>query len=197
MWNRCSIKQTVEHRHSGIYIHEHLTQAECLNVAHFLFYGKLYYYKCLADWYAVKDTDEKNITIASNSCLRATFGYKIKDISTKDLHIKADVLTPNQKSFFDKAVMFWRIVNNCEPHEHFMDLLFHGSHNTQKQNLYMHQSNQGMIGKFASRNRLYDIIPLLCDNWLRQKCVWHEESLKGTNPGKNPAKWLNCDWLLG
>ncbi len=31
------------------------------------------------------------------------------------LYKEADIVTPNQKSVYDKAVIFWRIVNNCEP----------------------------------------------------------------------------------
>ena len=61
----------------------------------------------------------KRVTTASCACLRAVFGYKIKDISTEDLHKEANILTPNQKSVYDKAVMFWRITNNCEPQELF------------------------------------------------------------------------------
>ena len=70
----------------------------------------------------------KRTTSSSNYSPRLVFGYKIKDISTVDLHKEADILTPYQKSFYDKAVMFWRIINNCEPLELYMDLLIQGSH---------------------------------------------------------------------
>jgi hypothetical protein len=70
------------------------------------------------------------------------FGYRIKDISTEDLHKEADILTPNQKSVCDKAVMFWRIINNCKPQELFMDLLLQGSHNKRQRTFCIQQSNQ-------------------------------------------------------
>ncbi len=47
----------------------------------------------------------KRITSSSNACLRAVFGYQIKDISTSDLHKEANILTPFQKAYYDKAVM--------------------------------------------------------------------------------------------
>jgi hypothetical protein len=108
----------------------------------------------------------KRITSSSNACLRAVFGYRIKDISTSDLHKEADILTPNQKSYYDKAVMFWRIINNCEPQELFMDLLLQGSHNKRQKTFHLQQSNMERVGKFSFANRLNDIIPLLSDSWL-------------------------------
>jgi len=66
----------------------------------------------------------KRITSSSNACLRAVFGYQIKDISTSDLHEEADILTPFQKVYYDK-----RIINNCKPQELFMDSLLQGAHN--------------------------------------------------------------------
>jgi hypothetical protein len=42
----------------------------------------------------------KRITIASNSCLRAVFGIKMKDS-----HMKANIPTPIIKSYYDKAVL--------------------------------------------------------------------------------------------
>jgi len=82
----------------------------------------------------------KRITSSSNACLRAVFVYQIKDISTSDLHKEADTLTPFQKAYYDKAVMFWRIINNCEPQELLMDLLLQGYHN--KRQKYSTFSNQ-------------------------------------------------------
>jgi hypothetical protein len=46
----------------------------------------------------------KRITSSSNACLRAVFGYRIKDISTSDLHEEADILTPFQKTYYNKEV---------------------------------------------------------------------------------------------
>ncbi len=94
------------------------------------------------------------------------FGYRIKDISTEDLHKETDILTPNQKSVYDKVVMFWRIINSCEPQELFMELLLQGSHNKWQHTLCIQQSNQDKNGKFSYVNRLNDIVPLLGDVWL-------------------------------
>ncbi len=82
----------------------------------------------------------KRVTSASCACLRAVFRYKIKDVSTEDLHKEA--LTPYQKSVYDKAVMFWRIINNCKPQGPIMDhLLLQGSHNKRQHTFCILQSN--------------------------------------------------------
>jgi hypothetical protein len=70
----------------------------------------------------------KRVTTALCVCFRAVFGYKIKDISTEELHKEADILTPNQKSVYDKAVTLWRIGTSCELQELFMDLFLQGTH---------------------------------------------------------------------
>jgi hypothetical protein len=46
----------------------------------------------------------KRVTTASCG-LRAVFGYQYKYISTEE-HKEADIITPNQKSVYDKAVIF-------------------------------------------------------------------------------------------
>jgi hypothetical protein len=77
------------------HIHPHLTKAiECLNVAHGLFFSGLYY--CSSAWLTdrLPKTLMKRVTTASCACLRAVFGYKIKDTSTEDLHKEANILTP-------------------------------------------------------------------------------------------------------
>jgi len=103
----------------------------------------------------------KRITSSSNACLRVVFGYRIKDISTSNLHEEADILTPFQKAYYDKAVMFWRIINSCKPRELYMDLLLQGAHNKQQEIFHLQQSNMERVGKFSFANRLNDITPLL------------------------------------
>ena len=172
------------------HIHPHLTKAECLNVAHGLFFSKLYY--CSSVWLTdlLPRTLMKRVTSASSACIRAAFGYRIKDISTEDLHKEADILTPNQKSVYDKAVMFWRIINNCEPQELFVDLVLQGSHNKRQQNFFIQQSNRERIGKFCFSNRLNDIVPLLNDVWLDESEKQMKKTLKTLVLETVPAK---CD----
>ena len=172
------------------HIHPHLTKAECLNVAHGLFFSNLYY--CSSVWLTdmLPRTLMKRVTTASCACLRAVFGYKIKDISTEDLHKEADILTPNQKSVYDKAVMFWRIINNCEPQELFMDLLLQGSHNKRQRTFFIQQSNREKVGKFSFANRLNDIVPLLSDVWLDESEKQMKKTLKTMILETVPAK---CD----
>ncbi len=81
-------------------------------VAHGLFFSKLYYSSC--EWLTdmLSKLLIKRITSSSNACLQAVFGYC--RLSTPDLHNQAGILTPFQKAYYDKAVMFRRIVNNCE-----------------------------------------------------------------------------------
>ncbi len=95
------------------------------------------------------------------------------------------ILTPFQKANYDKAVMYWRIVNNCEPWELFMDLLLHGSHNKQQKKFHVQQSNTKRVGKFSFANRLNDIIPLLSDSWLDKS----ESQMKKKSKDKNSG---NC-----
>ena len=172
------------------HIHPHLMKAECLNVAHGLFFSSLYY--CSSVWLTemLSKSLMKRITTASNSCLRAACGYKIKDISTKDLHKEANILTPNQKSFYDKAVMFWRIINNCEPQELFMDLILQGTHNKRQRIFQLQQSNSERVGKFSFANRLNDIVPLLSDSWLDNNEYSMKRLLKNKILETIPAK---CD----
>ena len=172
------------------HIHPHLTKAECLNVAHGLFFSNLYY--CSSVWLTdmLPKTLMKRVTTASCACLRAVFGYKIKDISTEELHREADILTPNQKSVYDKAVMFWRIINNCQPQELFMDLLLQGSHNKRQRTFVIQQSNREKVGKFSFANRLNDIVPLLSDTWLDESEKQMKKTLKTMILETVPAK---CD----
>ena len=172
------------------HIHPHLTKAECLNIAHGLFFSNLYY--CSSVWLTdmLPKKLMKRVTTASCSCLRAVFGYKIKDISTEELHKEADILTPNQKSVYDKAVIFWRIVNNCEPQELFLDLLLQGSHNKRQQTFFIQQSNKDKVGKFSFANRLNDNVPLLSDAWLDESEKQMKKTLKTLILETVPAK---CD----
>jgi hypothetical protein len=118
------------------------------------------------------------------------FGYQIKDISTPDLHKEADILTPFQKAYYGKAVMFWRIINNCEPQELLVDLLLQGYHNKRQKIFHLQQSNMERVGKFNFTNRLNDIIPLLCDRWLDESEKQMKKTLKTKILDTVPAK---CD----
>jgi hypothetical protein len=75
-------------------------------------------------------------------------------LPTSDLHKEADILTPFQKAYCDKAVMFWRIINNCEPQELLIDLLLQGYHNKWQKIFHLQQS--------ISTKILY-IVPAKCD----------------------------------
>ena len=172
------------------HIQPHLTKAECMNVAHGLFFSKLYYCSCVWLTDMLSKSLMKRVTSSSNACLRAVFGYRIKDISTSDLHKEADILTPFQKAYYDKAVMFWRIVNNCEPQELFIDLLLQGSHNKRQKIFHLQQSNMERVGKFSFANRLNDIIPLLSDSWLDESEKLMKKTLKTKILEIVPAK---CD----
>jgi hypothetical protein len=132
----------------------------------------------------------KRITSSSNACLRAVLGYRIKDISTSDLHEEANILTPFHKAYYDKALMFWRIINNCEPRELFMDLLLQGAHNKRQGIFHLQQSNMERVGKFSFANRLNDIIPLLSDSWLDMSEKQMKKKLKDKILEIVPAK---CD----
>jgi hypothetical protein len=172
------------------HIQPHLTKLECMNVAHGLFFSKLYYCSCVWLTDMLSKSLMKRVTSSSNACLRAVFGYRIKDISTSDLHKEADILTPFQKASYDKAVMFWRIVNNCEPRELLMDLLLQGSHNIRQKIFHLQQSNMERVGKFSFANRLNDIIPLLSDTWLDESEKLMKRTLKSKILEIVPAK---CD----
>jgi hypothetical protein len=118
------------------------------------------------------------------------FGYQIKDISTSDLHKETNILTPFQKAYYDKAVMFCRIINNCELQELLIDLLLQGYHNKRQKIFHLQQSNMERVGKFSFTNRLYDIIPLLSDRWLDESEKQMKKTLKTKIMDIVPAK---CD----
>ncbi len=148
------------------HIHQHLSKNECLAVAHGLFFSKFYYCSsvCLTD--ILSKSLLKRLTTASNSSLIAALGYRIKDISTSNLHSEARILTPCQKSFYDNAMIFWRIINNCEPDNMYLDLLTQGSHHKRTQTINMRQNHNGNIGKLAFENKLNNILCLLGLTWL-------------------------------
>ena len=172
------------------HISKHLSQSECLGIAHGIFFSKFYY--CSAVWLTemLSKSLMQRLTSASNSCLRAAMGYKIRDISTVDLHLKADMLTPYQRCFQDKAVMFWRVINNCEPEILHLDLLNQGSYHERKGTYYMQQENSTKIGKLAFENRLNNIICLLQSSWLDESEWSMKKTLKKTVLLNIPAK---CD----
>ena len=170
------------------HIQQHLTRKECLAVAHGLFFSKFYY--CSGVWLTdmLAKTLLQRLTTASNSCLRAALGYKIKDISTSALHSKANILTPYQRSFYDKALIFWRVINSCEPECLHLDLLNQGVHNERKKTFYLKQNNVGKIGRFSFENRLNDILCFLGDKWLDQSQVTVKQLLNDIILQNIPAK---------
>ena len=87
-------------------------------------------------------------------------------------------------------MVFWRIVNNCEPQELFLDLLLQGSHNKRQQTFFIQQSNREKVGKFSFANRLNDIVPLLSDAWLNESEKQMKKTLKTLILETVPAK---CD----
>jgi hypothetical protein len=118
------------------------------------------------------------------------FGYQIKDISTSDLHEESDILTPFQKANYNKAVMFWRILNNYKPQELFMDLLLQGAHNKRQGIFHLQQSNMETVGKISFANRLNDIIHIQSDSWLDKGETQMKKTFKDKILGIVPAK---CD----
>jgi hypothetical protein len=54
--------------------------------------------------------------------------------------MKANIPTPMHKSYFDKAVLFWRIINTCQPRELFLDLLLPRFQTKWQQILHLQQS---------------------------------------------------------
>ena len=175
------------------HIHQHLSRSECLFVAHGLFYSKLYYSSCVWLTDMLPRTLMTRITSASNSCLRAVFGYSYKEHSTETLHNEAGVLTPFQRSFQDKAVMFWKIVNSCEPEDLLLDLLTQGRHNDRNSTFYLNPENSRKIGKFSFANRLNNIIEMLGDNWLDLNLEMVKKTLKIVIKNNIPAK---CDHII-
>jgi hypothetical protein len=172
------------------HVHEHLSISECLSVTHGLFFSKFYY--CSSVWLTdmLPKTLLQRLTTASNSVLRATFGYRVKDISTDALHSKARLLTPYQKSFKDKAMVFWRVVNSCEPENLFLELLNQGIHHERNKTFYLKQNNIGKIGRLSFENRLNNILGLLGDKWLDQSQTTVKKMLNDIIKENLPAECL-------
>ena len=168
------------------HIRPHLTKDECLNVAHGLFFGKFYYGSSVWLTGMLSSCLLNRLTVASNSCLRAVLGYRIRDISTVVLHREAGILTPYQHCFLDGAMMFWRIINSCEPYNLYMDLLNQGAHHERNFHYYMNYFKQS--GNFAFPNRLNDILSLLGDSWLDQSNCTVKKIVKKQVLEKVPAK---------
>jgi predicted secreted acid phosphatase len=64
------------------------------------------------------------------------------------------------------AIMFWKIIKNCEPENIFFDLLTQGEHKSRLSHYYFKQSSSSEVRKHAFVNRLNDSIPLLGDTFL-------------------------------
>ena len=128
------------------------------------------------------------LTTASNSVLRAAFGYRVKDISTVSLHLRAGLLTPYQRSFMDKAMVFWRVINNCEPENLLLELLTQGVHHERNKTFYLQQNNNAKIGRWSFENRLNNILSLLGDTWLDQSQTAVKKMLNNIIKENIPAK---------
>ena len=157
-------------------------------MAHGLFYSKFYY--CSGVWLTdqLPKTLLQRLTTASNSVLRAAFGYKVKDISTSKLHSEAKILTPYQKSFKDKALIFWKVINSCEPECLYLELLNQGIHHERNKTFYLQQNNIGKIGKMSLENRLNNILCLLGDKWLDHSLTTVKKMLNDIIKENIPAK---------
>ena len=153
-----------------------------------MFYSKFYY--CSGVWLTdqLPKTLLHRLTTASNSVLRAAFGYKVNDISTSKLHSEAKILTPYQKSFKDKALIFWKVINSCEPECLYLELLNQGIHHERNKTFYLQQNNIGKIGKMALENRLNNILCLLGDKWLDHSLTTVKKMLNDIIKENIPAK---------
>jgi len=170
------------------HVREHISTSECLGVAHGLFFSKFYY--CSSVWLTdmLPRTLLLRLTTASNSVLRAAFGYRVKDISTVSLHLRAGLLTPYQRSFMDKAMVFWRVINNCEPENLLLELLTQGVHHERNKTFYLQQNNNAKIGRWSFENRLNNILSLLSDTWLDQSQTAVKKMLNNIIKENIPAK---------
>jgi hypothetical protein len=143
-----------------------LTCKECINVAHGIFYSNLYYGSCVWLTPVITKSMLRKLTMASSACLRAIFKHKIRDISTLQLHDKANVLTPVQHMHYVTASMFWKIVNYSSPEIIFNDLLTKCNINERLDNFNITLVQNSKWNTFSYSNRLNLILPLLSTKWL-------------------------------
>ena len=54
----------------------------------------------------------------------------------------------------DKAMVFWRVINNCEPENLLLELLTQGVHDERNKTFYLQQNNNAKIGRWSFESRL-------------------------------------------
>ena len=167
---------------------KYLSKSENLSIAHGLFFSTFYYGSCVWLTETLSKSLMHRLTVASNACLRAAFGYKIQDISTEDLHKEANMLTPYQRSYQDKIILFWRIVNSCEPYDLFMDLITQGQHLSRTSTFHMQLVASSKAGTFSFSNRLNDSLSLMGDKFLDMSEYAMKKTTKNIISSLVPAK---------
>ncbi len=85
-------------------------------------------------------------------------------------------------------MIFWKIINNCEPGCLFLDLFTQGFHYERQKTFYLKQNNIAEIGRFSFENRLNNVLCVLGDNWLDLSQVSVKRMLNDTILQNIPAK---------
>jgi hypothetical protein len=170
------------------HVSKHLSKSENLNIAHGLFFSAFYYGSCVWLTDTLTKSQMNRLTVASNTCLRAAFGYKIQDISTEDLHKEANMLTPHQRSYQDKIILFWRIINSCKPYDLFMDLITQGQHLNRLSRFHMQLVATSKAGTFSFANRLNDSLSMMGDTFLDMTEFSMKKTIRNIISSNVPAK---------
>jgi hypothetical protein len=92
-------------------------------------------------------------------------------------------------------MIFWKIINNCEPECLFLDLLTQGFHHEPQKTFYLKQNNIAEIGRFSFENRLNNVLCLLGDNWLDLDQVSVKRMLNDIILQNIPAKYVQIFML--
>jgi hypothetical protein len=87
-------------------------------------------------------------------------------------------------------MIFWKIINNCEPECLFLDLLTQGFHHEHQKTFFLKQNNIKEIGRFSFENRLNNVLCLLGDNWLDLSQVSVKRMLNDIILQTIPAKYV-------
>jgi hypothetical protein len=100
-----------------------------------------------------------------------------------------NLLTPYQRSFKDKALVFWRIFTSCEPECLFLELLNQAIHHERNKTFYLQQNNIGKVGRLSLENRLNNILSLIGDKWMDQSLTTVKKMLNDIIIENIPAKY--------
>ena len=98
------------------------------------------------------------------------------------------MLTPYQRSYQDKIILFWRIVNSCEPYDLFMDLITQGQHLSRTSTFHMQLVASSKAGTFSFSNRLNDSLSLMGDKFLDMSEYAMKKTTKNIISSLVPAK---------